>query len=239
MVKAVFFDFYKTLSVWGESTFKASLKRIVDSYEIVVNWEHYDVYDIAVKDLFVETPVSNPAMDSLLDSVMITMNRECNFIRKLGIQNHVEQIAWELLQSGHPLFSVTDAKLYDDVVPTLQHLRDADLKLAIVSNWDTPLFPLLERLGIAHYFDTITASHDVRVRSAKPDPHIFEYTLLKVGVIAEETVHVGDTYQTDIVGARNVGIRPILLDRDNTQTGRWEETIQSFAELPELLNAGA
>ena len=232
MVKAVFFDFYKTLSFWGENTFKASLKRIVDSYDIAVNWEHYD---IAVKDLFVETPVSNPAMDSLLDSVMTTINRECDFIRKLGIQEHVEQIAWELLQSGHPLFSVTDATLYDDVVPTLQHLRDADLKLAIVSNWDTPLFPLLERLSIAHYFGTITASHDVRVRSAKPDPHIFNYTLEAVGVSAEEVVHVGDTYQADIVGARNVGIRPILLDRDNTQTGRWDATIQSLAELPELL----
>ncbi len=233
MVKAVFFDFYKTLSFWGESRFKESLKRIVEDYGVEINWEHYDT---AIKDLFVNTPVSNTAMDLLLDSVMDTMIRECDFIRKLGIQDYVEQIAWELLQSGHPLFAVTDATLYDDVVPTLQHLREADIKLAIVSNWDTPLFPLLERLGIVHYFDTITASHDVRVRSAKPDPHIFEYTLKKVGVTAEETVHVGDTFDADILGAQGVGIRPILLDRDGTQTGRWKETIQSLAELSELVN---
>ncbi|RKU29253.1 hypothetical protein C6497_06715 [Candidatus Poribacteria bacterium] len=232
MVKAVFFDFYKTLSFWGEDTFKASLKRIVENYGEEVNWDHYG---IAIKDFFVDTPVSNTAMDSLLDSVMATMIRECDFIRKLGIQDHVEQIAWELLQSGHPLFAVTDATLYDDVVPTLQHLGEADIILAIVSNWVTPLFPLLERLGIAHYFHTITASHDVRVRSMKPDPHIFEYTLKKVGVTAEETVHVGDTFDADIVGAQGVGIRPILLDRNGTQTSRWEETIQNLAELPELL----
>ena len=64
-------------------------------------------------------------------------------------------------------------------------------KLAIVSNWDTPLDPLTERLGIADYFDTITASHDMRVRSEKPDSHIFNYTLEAVGVSAAEAVHVG------------------------------------------------
>ena len=67
-------------------------------------------------------------------------------------------------------------------------------------------------------------------------PRIFNCALAAVGVSAEETVHVGDTYEADIVGAQSVGIRPILLDRDGTQAGRWHETIQSLAELPELLN---
>ena len=95
--------------------------------------------------------------------------------------------------------------------------------------------PLTERLGIAEYFDAIIASHDARVRSEKSDPHIFNYALTAVGVSAEKAVHVGDTYEADIVGAQGVGIRPILLDRDRTQTGRWEKTIRSLAELPELL----
>ena len=106
--------------------------------------------------------------------------------------------------------SANVAMLYDDVVPTLRRLCDDGYKLAIVSNWDTPLDPLAERLGIAHYFDIIVASHDERVRSAKPDPHIFEYTSKAVGVSAEEAVHVGDTYEADIIGAQGVGIRPIL-----------------------------
>ena len=82
------------------------------------------------------------------------------------------------------------------------------------------------------------ASHDARVRSAKPDPHIFNYTLAAVGVSAEEVVHVGDTYEADIIGARNAGIRPILIDRDETQTGKWAETIQSLTELPGRLSGG-
>ena len=232
MIKAVFFDFYKTLSVHGEPSFEVSLQKIAERYHVEIDWGRYAA---AVGNLFTATSASSPANHSLLEWLTTVITRECEFLTELGVQAHVEQIAWELLQSGHPLFGVTNAMLYDDVVPTLQHLRDAGYKLAIVSNWDTPLHPLTERLGIADYFDTITASHDMRVKSEKPDPHIFNYTLKAVGVSAEEVVHVGDTYEADIVGAKNVGIRPILLDRDGAQTGRWHETIQSLAELPEML----
>ncbi len=232
MVKAVFFDFYKTLSVHGEPSFEVSLQKIVERYRVEINWGRYEA---AVGNLFTATSASDPANHSLLEWLTTVITRECEFLTKLGVQAHVEQIAWELLQSGHPLFGVTNAILYDDVVPTLEHLREAGFKLAIVSNWDTPLDPLTERLGIADYFDTITASHDMRVRSEKPDPHIFNYTLKAVGVSAEEVVHVGDTYEADIVGAQSVGIRPILLDRDGTQADRWDETIQSLAELSEML----
>ena len=232
MIKAVFFDFYKTLSILGKQSFEASLRRIASRYRVEINWEGYGE---AIENLFVGASVSNPPTHALSESVMTIMMRQCEFIRELGIQEHVEQIAWELLQSGHPLFAATNATLYDDVLPTLEHLRNAGFKLAIVSNWDTPLNPLTERLGIAEYFDTITASHDMRVKSEKPDPHIFNYTLETIGVSAAETVHIGDTYAADIVGARDVGIRPILLDRDGTQASRWEETIQSLSELPEML----
>ena len=232
MIKAVFFDFYQTLCFHRHSL-EENLERIAERYGVEVNWERCET---ALKSLFAGTSAPAPTTDySLLELSITVMMRECEFIREVGIENHVEQMAWELLQSGHPLFGVTNAILYDDAVPTLQRLRDAGFKLAIVSNWDTPLDPLTERLGISDYFDAIVASHDARVRSEKPDPHIFNYALAAVGVVPEETVHIGDTYGADIVGAQGVGIRPILLDRDNTQTGRWDETIQSLTELPEML----
>ncbi len=232
MVKAVFFDFYKTLCFHRHSL-EENLERIAKRYDVEVNWERCQT---ALESLFANTSVPDPTTDySLLEVLMTVMARECEFIREVGIEKHVEQIAWELLQSGHYLFAANSATLYDDVIPTLQRFRDEGFKLAIVSNWDTPLEPLTERLGIAEYFDAIVASHDARVRSEKPDPHIFNYALTAVNVSVEKVVHVGDTYQADIVGARGVGIRPILLDRDGTQADRWEEAIQSLSELPEML----
>ncbi len=232
MVQAVFFDFYQTLCFHRHSL-EENLERIAERYGVNINWERCGT---AIERLFAGTSAPAPTTDySLLELLMTVMTRECEFIKEVGIEKHVEQMAWELLQSGHYLFAANSATLYDDVVPTLEHLRDKGFKLAIVSNWDTPLDPLIERLGIANYFDAIVASHDARVRSEKPDPHIFNYALAAVGVSAEEAVHVGDTYEADIVGAKGVGIRPILIDRDGTQADRWDKTIQSLSELLEML----
>ena len=232
MVKAVFFDFYRTLGVWGESL-KPRIQRLVDRYNVKVNWT---CYAAARENLDSNASDADPATHNLLERMEYIVDNYRDFLKALGVQDYLDQITWELLQSEHSLFAANIATLYDDVVPTLQYLRDDGFKLAVVSNWDVPLDPLAERLGIAHYFDAIVASHDERVRSAKPDAHIFNYTLAAVGVSAAEVVHIGDTYETDIVGARNAGIRPILIDRDGTQIGRWDETIQSLSELPRLLS---
>ena len=231
MIKAVFFDFYRTLCVWGRPL-EASLQRIAERYRFEIDWDRYAT---ARENLYADASGSDPTEHSLFETMQEIVESYYEFIRGLGVQEHVGQITWELLQSEHSLFAATNAMLYDDVVPTLEHLRDTGFKLAIVSNWDTPLDPLTERLGIAHYFDAIVASHDARVGSAKPDSHIFNYALAAIEVSAEAVVHVGDTYEADVVGARNAGIRPILIDRDGSQTDKWGETIQSLSELPELL----
>ena len=234
MVKAVFFDFYNTLCTWGQPLI-VRLQKIADRYGFEIDAARYAA---ARENLYAEASGSDPTTHSLPETMQEIIESYYEFVKVLGVQKHAEQVTWELLQSEHSLFAANAATLYDDTVPTLQHLRDAGFKLAIVSNWDTPLDPLTERLGIAHYFDAIVASHDARVLSAKPDPHIFNYTLAAIGVSAAEAVHVGDTYEADIIGAQSVGIRPILIDRDGTQAGRWDEMIQSLSELPELLSGG-
>ena len=231
MIKAVFFDFYFTLGVWGQPL-EDRIQKIADRYEFVVDWERYAE---AVLSLYGDASGSDPKKHSILGTMEKIVKSYGEFIKQLGVEEHIDQITWELLQSEHSLFAANNATLYLDTIPTLHHLKRHEYKLAIVSNWDTPLFPLLERLDIAHLFDTITASHDVRIRSAKPDAHIFEYTLQKIGVSAEETVHVGDTYEADIIGAQGVGIRPILIDRHREHPGKWPETISSLTELPNLL----
>ena len=235
MIKAVFFDFYDTLCTWGQPLI-VRLQKIADRYGFEIDAARYAA---ARENLYAEASGSDPTAHALLETMQEIIESYYEFVEALGVQEHVEQMTWELLQSEHSLFAADAATFYDDTVPTLQHLQEAGFKLAIVSNWDTPLDPLTERLGIAHYFDIIVASHDARVRSAKPDPHIFNYTLTAIGVSAAEAVHVGDTYEADIIGARNVGIRPILIDRDDTQAGRWKETIRSLTELPELLKEDA
>ena len=156
---------------FGGSHLRQASKKIAKRYQFEIDWDRYAT---ARENLYADASGSDPTEHSLLGTMQEIVESYYEFIRGLGVQEHVGQITWELLQSEHSLFAANNATLYDDVVPMLQHLRDAGFKLAIVSNWDTPLDPLTERLGIAHYFDVIVASHDARVKSAKPDPHIFQ-----------------------------------------------------------------
>lgn len=101
---------------------------------------------------------------------------------------------------------------FDDVVPALGDLRARGLRLVVVSNWDCSLPSWLERAGLGGLFDGTVSS--AVVGAAKPAPAVFEAGLALAGCSADEAVHVGDSVENDVEGARAVGIRAILVRRD-------------------------
>ena len=230
MTKAVFFDFFDTLIFWTQPL-HVTIRKIADRYQLDLDWAAYD----EARAIMTQAYQASKPTDNILETMARQIDGCCTFLRKLGVCEHVEQIAWEVLQYEHAMFSRNNATLYDDVLPTLDRLQRAGLKMAIVSNWDTPLHNTVEVLGIDRYFEAIVASHDQRVQSAKPDAAIFEHALNVVGASADEVVHVGDSYESDIVGAQSAGLRAILLDRAGTQDGRWGEAIRNLYELSDLL----
>ncbi len=119
--------------------------------------------------------------------------RECAF--------EIEQ-AWERSENFD---------LYEDVVPVLEELRRCGLKLGLVSNGarDLDAFVLHHRLDV----DAAVASRSHG--KVKPDPTIFQAALDRLGVSASETAMVGDQPEDDVAGARAVGIRAFLLDRED------------------------
>jgi FMN phosphatase YigB (HAD superfamily) len=78
-----------------------------------------------------------------------------------------------------------------------------------------------------------TASSAV-VGAAKPAPAVFQDALRLAGVGPDEAVHVGDSLEGDVDGARAAGLRAILLQRHG-EPPEGVETITSLAELPALL----
>lgn len=84
-------------------------------------------------------------------------------------------------------------------------------RLAVVSNFDQRLVPILEGLGIARYFERIVTSS--RARAAKPDPAIFQLALREMAVPARQAAHVGDCPTADLGGARNAGLHAFHLRR--------------------------
>ena len=139
-------------------------------------------------------------------------------------KNYFEQVYQAFL-------SADSWRIYDDVLESavLKKLRSRDVKLGVISNWDSRLERILEATGLAKYFDFILAS--TVVGSAKPDEKIFEEALSRAGVDRSQACHIGDEPATDIEGANNVGIDAILIDRKKIHNSRFCTVIGSFREL--------
>jgi HAD superfamily hydrolase (TIGR01509 family) len=98
----------------------------------------------------------------------------------------------------------------DDVGPALLALRERGLRLTVVSNANGTLCAHAERVGLRPLVDCVLDSSDLGVE--KPDPRLFEIALERSGAERDTTIHVGDLYEVDVVGARAAGIRGVLLD---------------------------
>jgi putative hydrolase of the HAD superfamily len=130
--------------------------------------------------------------------------------------------------SAGELVAAIRFEAYPDAPPALASLAGRGLRLIAVSNWDCSLPLVLERVGLNGALTGTITSAGVGAR--KPDPAIFKAALELAGCAPEEALHVGDTAEEDVDGARAAGIRPLLIDRD----GR-NGDIASLAEIEEHL----
>jgi putative hydrolase of the HAD superfamily len=124
----------------------------------------------------------------------------------------------------------------DEVVPALAAMRDHGLQITVVSNANGRLRMLLDRLRLASSFDCVLDSHDEGVE--KPDPRIFEIALQRSGATRDTTIHVGDLYQVDVVGARAAGLRGVLLDQKNLYADADCPRVRSLADLADQVARG-
>lgn len=108
-------------------------------------------------------------------------------------------------------------------------------RLAVVSNSDGRIEHDLRATPLGRFFEHIIDSQVVGVE--KPDPQIFAIALERVGVPAAQTIHVGDIYGIDVVGARRAGIHPVLIDRLDRYPGNLDcERIREIGEVGRVLS---
>lgn len=157
-----------------------------------------------------------------------------------------------LTEAGIPLDASTDAALDElrayhaksnlweivpeDVGPALTQLHAMGLRLVVVSNANGTLHACFDRIGLTPYFAAVLDSQIEGIE--KPDPRLFQLALDRIGANAETTIHVGDIYHVDVVGARNASIRPVLLDPAGLYEGADCPRVPSLAALCALLTSG-
>ena len=122
-----------------------------------------------------------------------------------------------------------------DVAPALAALKDRGLRLVVVSNANGRLRHLFDRLDLTKWFDHVLDSHEWGVE--KPDPRLFQLALEQSRSDAKKTVHVGDLYHVDVVGARSAGLREgILFDMAGLYDGVDCPRVTSLASLVEWID---
>lgn len=125
-------------------------------------------------------------------------------------------------------------RLYPETLATLETLKNRGFIVGVISNFDSRLFNIFDGFGITRFFDPIIIS--TQAGAAKPEREIFTQALARAGVEAQEALHIGDSYDADVVGAQQAGLTPVLVDR----SGKLRSTnghlqVKSLAELPTLL----
>ena len=144
----------------------------------------------------------------------------------------------ENLRTALPLDAVEAALLgavrfrpYPEVPDALARLRARGARLAVVSNWDVSLHDVLERTGLRSLVDAVVISAELG--AAKPDPTIFRAALARLGAAPGDALHVGDSVEHDVAGARAAGIEAVLVARDGAEA---PDGVRAVASLDELLD---
>jgi HAD superfamily hydrolase (TIGR01549 family) len=121
-------------------------------------------------------------------------------------------------------------ELFEDALPVLEELRGASIGLGLVSNGVRDLTRF-----VAHHRLDVDAIVDSRTHGrVKPHPTIFQVALERLGVEAADAVMVGDSLEEDVEGARALGMRAILIDRDERHP-EVEERLTDLYGLPAAL----
>ena len=151
------------------------------------------------------------------------------FVAELGIAD-----ADGLLDVLYATFTdLANYRVFEDVPPVLERLRDAGMVLGVVSNFEEWLEQLLEQLGVRQYLSVSVVSGIEGVE--KPDPRIFRLAMERAGVRPDVSVYVGDNPEFDVDPALGAGMFPVLLDRRARFPDVPGARITSMGQLPGLL----
>ena len=147
----------------------------------------------------------------------------------------------ELLSAGNALYDWYQRpeqwEPYPEVLEALRRAHQRGLVQGVVSDWGTDLVPLLHAHEVTRHLDFVVAS--AAVGAAKPHLDIFRFALARAELNPADVVYVGDSYISDVLGARAAGIAAVLLDREGKAPAVDCPVVASLLEVLDLVEASA
>jgi putative hydrolase of the HAD superfamily len=198
-------------------------------------WPHL-VDGLAARGVVVGEDVARAAMLAEMAYYRAHHDEAVDWATLKDLRRRCAAVVQEQLQTALPLDDVLDALLgairfraYPEVPGVLARLRAGGARLAVVSNWDVSLHDVLERTGLRPLVDAVVISAELGV--AKPDPAIFRAALDRLGAGPDGALHVGDSLEDDVAGARAAGLEAVLVARNGAPAPEGVRAVRSLAEL--------
>ena len=221
MLRAVLFDVDFTLALPGPELGPEGYRRAGERHGLALDPERYEEARLAAIASLQRHP--ELAHD---DELWVAFTER--IVRGMGGDAEgAYACAAELVRTWESHHNFT---LYPDSLPTLEALRAAGLKLGLVSNGSRDLEEFVRHHALE--VDCAVGSRDFG--RTKPHPDIFLRALELLDVEAGEAAMVGDSLEDDVDGARALGIRAFLLDRDGRYPGE-PDRLESLLALPAAL----
>jgi putative hydrolase of the HAD superfamily len=221
MVRAVLFDVDFTLALPGPELGPEGYRKLGERHGLVLDAALYETSRHAAIASLKRHPDfvhEDELWIAFTERIVRGMGGDADGARECA----VELVAvWE----QHDKFT-----LYDDALPVLAELRGHGLKLGVISNGSRDLEEFVRHHALE--VDCAVGSRDFG--RTKPHPDIFRRALELLGVEAGETAMVGDSYEDDIEGARALGMRAFLLDRESRYPDELDR-IDTLLALPAAL----
>jgi putative hydrolase of the HAD superfamily len=203
--------------------------------ELEKPWPHL-VDELAARGAVVGEDAAREAMLAEMAYYREHHDEASNWPALRDLRRRCAAVIQEQLSTALPLAAVEEALLaavrfrpYPEVPGVLARLRARGARLAVVSNWDVSLHDVLERTQLRPLVDAVVISAELGV--AKPDPAIFNAALERLGAVAGDALHVGDSIEADVEGARAAGIEAVLVARDGGGVPAGVRVVASLAEL--------
>jgi putative hydrolase of the HAD superfamily len=196
----------------------------------------YLVVELEARGVVVSEDDARAAMQAEMAYYRAHHDEASDWAGLVDLRRRCAAVVQDHLHTALPLDDVRDAMLaairfrpYPEVPGVLARLRADGVRLAVVSNWDVSLHDVLERTALRRLVDAVVISAELGV--GKPDPAIFRAALERLGVQPERAMHVGDSLEADVAGARAAGLEAVLVVREGAAAPAGVRVVSSLAEL--------
>lgn len=189
---------------------------------LVEELERFDI-KCTINELCRAEAAARPALSSELKHLKSTENTQASIFYMESILKRLDA-ALETTKTErqkiitHMLTAVSSSgqshRLWTYILPgvpeALEILQSIGYRLGVVSNSNGTVEDILSSLNLRHYFGHVFDSHVVGYE--KPNPLFFKHALETTGASPETSMHVGDLYHVDVLGARSADVHAVLLD---------------------------